>query len=48
LIIVVLEAVCSAIGISDKITNFVAAAVFGTRATIDYYKKVKLNDNGWW
>jgi uncharacterized membrane protein YvbJ len=48
LIIVALEAICQVIGISDKITNFVAAAVFASRATIDYYKKVKLNDNGWW
>lgn len=48
LIIVVLEVVCGAIGISSAITNFVAAAIFSSRATIDYYKKVKLNDNGWW
>lgn len=30
------------------ITNFVAPAIFATRANIDYYKKMVLNDNGWW
>ena len=24
------------------------SAVFATRANIDYYKKMLLNDNGWW
>lgn len=48
LIIVVLEAICQAMGISDRITNFVAGAIFATRANIDFYKKVKLGDNGWW
>lgn len=48
LIIVVLEALCQAMGISDRITNFVAGAIFATRANIDFYKKVKLGDNGWW
>jgi hypothetical protein len=48
LIIFVLEIICQAIGISDKITNFVSAAIFASRANIDFYKKVKLGDNGWW
>jgi hypothetical protein len=48
LVIVVLEAICRAIGVSDTITNFVAGAIFASRATVDYYKKVKLQDNGWW
>lgn len=48
LIILVLEAICKAMGVSDSITNFVAGAIFASRATIDYYKKVKLQDNGWW
>jgi hypothetical protein len=48
LAIVVLEVICKTIGISDTVTNFVAGAIFATRATIDYYKKVKLGDNGWW
>jgi hypothetical protein len=48
LIIVVLEAICRAMGVSDSITNFVGGAIFATRATVDYYKKVKLQDNGWW
>lgn len=48
LIIVVLTAICQAMGISDAITNFVAGAIFATRANIDFYKKVKLGENGWW
>jgi hypothetical protein len=48
LIIVVLGLICGALGVSDTITNFVAGAIFATRATIDYYKKIKLQDNGWW
>lgn len=47
LIIVVLEVICREIGISAVITNFVAAAIFATRANIDYYKKIKLGDDGW-
>lgn len=48
LIIVILELICKEIGISSTITNFVAGAIFATRANIDYYKKIKLGDNGWW
>ena len=48
LIIVILAAICEAMGISDAITSFVASAIFATRANIDFYKKVKLGDNGWW
>jgi hypothetical protein len=48
LIIVILEVICQVLGISDGITNFVASAIFATRANIDFYKKVKLGDNGWW
>lgn len=48
LIIVILELICKEIGISGTITNFVAGAIFATRANIDYYKKIKLGDDGWW
>lgn len=48
LAIVVLEVICQAMGVSDMITNFVSGAVFSTRANIDFYKKVKLGENGWW
>lgn len=48
LIIVILEVICKEFGISNVITNFVAGAIFATRANIDYYKKVKLGDNNWW
>lgn len=48
LIIVVLTVICRVIGISDAITNFISAAIFSSRSTVDYYKKVKLQDNGWW
>lgn len=48
LIIVILELICREFGFSSAITNFVAAAIFSNRATVDYYKKIKLKDNGWW
>ena len=48
LIIVVLVLICKAMGISDSITNLVAGAIFATRGNVDFYKKVKLGDNGWW
>lgn len=48
LIIVILEAICQAIGFSDSITEIVGPTIFGSRATFDYYKKVKLGDNNWW
>lgn len=35
------------IGQDMAFTNFVIPAIFGTRANIDYYKKVVLNENGW-
>lgn len=46
--IVVLEAIFESMGISTTLTNFIGPAVFGTRANIDYYKKIILGDNGWW
>jgi len=35
-------------GLLGNVLNFGAAAVFAVRANIDYYKKMVLNDNGWW
>lgn len=32
----------------SNITNFMVPAVFASRANIDYYKKVILDENGWW
>jgi len=47
--IVILEMILEAMGVSNsKITNYIAPAVFATRANIDFYKKIILNDNGWW
>jgi hypothetical protein len=47
--IVILEIILETMGVADsKITNFIAPAVFATRANIDFYKKIVLNDNGWW
>ena len=48
LIIVILQAIFQALGLSDPATYIVAAAIFGSRANIDYYKKIKLGDNNWW
>lgn len=31
----------------DILTNFIAPAIFATRANIDLYKKYKLGDDGW-
>lgn len=47
-IILVLELLLQAMQMSDLSTYFVAPAIFGSRATIDYYKKVVRGDNGWW
>ena len=48
LVIIILEMVCMVLGIPDTITNVVFPAIFASRANVDYYKKVKLGDNGWW
>jgi hypothetical protein len=47
-LIIVVSLLCDMLDTSDAITNFISAAIFGTRANIDYYKKIVLNDNGWW
>lgn len=33
---------------SNGIATGAAAAIFGIRANIDYYKKIVLRQNGWW
>ncbi len=48
LIIVISQAIFQALGFSDPATYIVVAAIFGSRANIDYYKKIKLGDNNWW
>lgn len=48
LAITIVEVICQKFGFSDFITNFIAGAIFATRANIDYYKKIKLGDNEWW
>lgn len=35
-------------GAIARFLGYGAAAVFAVRANIDYYKKMVLNDNGWW
>jgi len=46
--IVIIEMILRNMGISGTITNFIAPAIFATRANIDYYKKIMLGENGWW
>lgn len=36
-----------ALPVSDSL-GYGAAAFFGTRANIDYHKKMVLRDKGWW
>lgn len=47
-IIIVASVVLGAMGMPTGILSFVGAALFGTRANVDFYKKVVLADNGWW
>lgn len=38
------------LGVTEKLgrlTNYIAPAIYGTRAILDVYKKEKLGDNGW-
>ena len=47
--VAILQGILAAMGISDDgVTVVISAAVFATRANIDYYKKIVLGDNGWW
>lgn len=50
-IIVAITVIVSALGLNESIlnaTNFISFAVFGVRGNIDFYKKVRNQDNGWW
>jgi hypothetical protein len=47
-LVVILEAIFRKFGFPESLTNFVASAIFAARANIDYYKKIKLDDDGWW
>jgi hypothetical protein len=44
----VLDAILESNGMASTITRFIAPAVFGVRANMDYYKKVMLGENRWW
>lgn len=47
----ILDLVLSVAGfpkLADKLVMVLPIAIFGTRANIDFYKKVVLGDNGWW
>ncbi len=44
----IISALIMAIGQDMAFTNFIIPAIFSSRANIDYYKKIILNDNGWY
>jgi len=46
--IVIIEIILRDMKVSGAITNFIAPAIFASRANIDYYKKIILGENGWW
>lgn len=46
--IIIFDSIFGEMGALSTMSNFIAPAVFATRANIDYYKKVVLGDNGWW
>lgn len=50
LVVVVLATVCEVLGfgVLGNALGYGVAALFATRANIDYYKKVVLHENGWW
>ena len=47
---IVLESLLDALGFGEfgKAVGYGVGAVFAVRANIDYYKKMVLEDNGWW
>ena len=51
LLILLIEMICQSFGINGgtagAAVNFLVPAIFGTRANVDYYKKVVLGSNGW-
>ncbi len=44
----IIAALVMAIGQDMAFTNFIIPAIFSSRANIDYYKKIILNDDGWY
>lgn len=44
----VLDAFHRATGLGGITSLFVYNIIFGSMANIDYYKKIKLSENGWW
>ena len=48
IIIVAVEVACRFMEIDSSFSNVIGPAIFSSRATIDFYKKTVLNDNGWW
>lgn len=48
--ILILEALLAALGLEalSRVLGFGASAVYALRANADYYKKMVLDDNGWW
>lgn len=47
-LVAITQIILKAIGVPEYLAGFIVAGVFASRANIDYYKKVVLNDNGWW
>lgn len=50
-VVIALEIVLLSMGVSEsklKIVNVLSFALYAIRGNIDYYKKMVLNDNGWW
>lgn len=50
LVVIGLAIVCELLGFGalGNALGYGVAALFATRANIDYYKKVVLHENGWW
>jgi len=46
--IAIIVTLITAIGQDMAFTNFIIPAIFSSRANIDYYKKIIMNDNGWY
>ena len=45
--ILIIEFILDKAGISTTITSLIAPAVFATKANIDYYRKIILNEDEW-
>jgi hypothetical protein len=48
IIIVILDTLLPAMRATDIATSCIAPVIFGTRANVDYYKKMVLGESGWW